>query len=49
MAHTLQHSLECEPTAQELTEALDCSVEKIHAMQANRTPVLSLDTPVAEG
>jgi RNA polymerase primary sigma factor len=49
MAHTLQQSLEREPTAQELAEALDCSVEKIHAMQANRQPVLSLDTPLAEG
>jgi RNA polymerase sigma factor (sigma-70 family) len=49
MAHTLQQSLEREPAAQELAEALDCSVEKVHAMQANRKPVLSLDTPVADG
>jgi RNA polymerase sigma factor (sigma-70 family) len=49
MAHTLQQSLEREPTAQELAEALDWSVEKVHAMQANRKPVLSLDTPVADG
>jgi RNA polymerase sigma factor (sigma-70 family) len=49
MAHALQQSLEREPTAQELAEALDCSVEKIHTMQANRKPVLSLETPVAEG
>jgi RNA polymerase primary sigma factor len=49
MAHTLQQRLEREPTAQELAEALDYSVEKIHAMQAHRKPVLSLETPVAEG
>jgi len=49
MTHALQQSLEREPTTQELAEALDCSVEKIHAMQAHRKPVLSLETPVAEG
>ena len=48
-AHTLRQSLEREPTAQELAEALDVSVEKIHAMQASRKPVLSLETPVAGG
>jgi RNA polymerase sigma factor (sigma-70 family) len=49
MAHTLQQSLEREPTAQELAEALDCTVEKVQAMQANRKPALSLDTPMADG
>jgi RNA polymerase primary sigma factor len=49
MAHALRQSLEREPTAQELAEALDVSVEKIHAMQASRKPVLSLETPVAGG
>ena len=49
MAQALQPSLEREPTAQELADALDCSVEKIHAMQTHRKPVLSLETPVAEG
>jgi RNA polymerase sigma factor (sigma-70 family) len=49
MAHTLRQSLEREPTAQELAEALDVSVETIHAMQASRKAVLSLETPVAGG
>jgi len=49
MAHALRQSLEREPTAQELAEALDCSVETIHAMQASQKPVLSLETLVAEG
>jgi RNA polymerase sigma factor (sigma-70 family) len=47
--HALRQSLEREPTAQELAEALDVSVETIHAMQAYRQPVLSLETLVAEG
>jgi RNA polymerase sigma factor (sigma-70 family) len=38
-----------EPTAEELAEALDCSVEQIHTMQANRRPAVSLDTPLAGG
>ncbi len=49
MAHTLQQSLEREPTARELAEALDLSVEKIHVMQASQKPVLSLETPLADG
>jgi len=49
MAQALRQSLEREPTAQELAEALDCSVETIHVMQASQKPVLSLETPVAEG
>jgi RNA polymerase primary sigma factor len=49
MTQTLQQRLEREPTAQELAEALDVSVETIHAMQASRQPVLSLETLVAEG
>jgi RNA polymerase sigma factor (sigma-70 family) len=49
MAHTLQQRLEREPTAQELAEALDLSVEKIHVMQVSQKPVLSLETPVADG
>jgi RNA polymerase primary sigma factor len=49
MTQALQQRLEREPTAQELAEALDVSVETIHAMQASRKPVLSLETPVAEG
>ena len=49
MAEALRQSFEREPTAQELAEALDCSVETIHAMQAHRQPVLSLETLVAEG
>ena len=49
MTQTLRQSLEREPTAQELAEALDVSVETIHAMQASRQPVLSLETLVAEG
>ena len=49
MTQALQQRLEREPTAQELAEALDVSVETIHAMQASRKPVLSLETLVAEG
>jgi RNA polymerase primary sigma factor len=49
MTQALQQRLECEPTAQELAEALEVSVETIHAMQASRKPVLSLETLVAEG
>lgn len=49
MAEALRQSFEREPTAQELADALDCSVETIHAMQAHRQPVLSLETLVAEG
>jgi RNA polymerase primary sigma factor len=49
MAQALRQSLEREPTAQELAEALDCSVETIHVMQASQKPMLSLETPVAEG
>jgi len=49
IAQALRQSLEREPTAQELAEALDVSVETIHAMQARQKPVLSLETLVAEG
>jgi RNA polymerase primary sigma factor len=49
VTHVLRQSLEREPTAQELADALDVSVETILAMQAHRQPVLSLETLVAEG
>jgi RNA polymerase primary sigma factor len=49
MAEALRQSFEREPTAQELAEALDCSVETIQAMQVHRQPVLSLEGLVAEG
>jgi RNA polymerase primary sigma factor len=49
MAYTLRQSLEREPTAQELADALNVSVETILAMQAHRQPVLSLESLVAEG
>jgi RNA polymerase primary sigma factor len=49
MAHMLRQSPEHEPTAQELAKALDLSVEKIHVMQAGQKPVLSLESPVADG
>lgn len=49
VTQALRQSLEREPTAQELAEALDVSVETILAMQAHRRPVLSLETLVAEG
>jgi RNA polymerase primary sigma factor len=49
VAQALRQRLEREPTVQELAEALDVSVETIHAMQARQKPVLSLETLVAEG
>ena len=49
VTQALRQSLEREPTAQELADALDVSVETILAMQAHRQPVLSLETLVAEG
>jgi RNA polymerase primary sigma factor len=49
MTQALQQRLEREPTAQKLAEALEVSVETIHAMQASQKPVLSLETLVAEG
>jgi RNA polymerase sigma factor (sigma-70 family) len=49
VTQALRQSLEREPTAPELADALDVSVETILAMQAHRHPVLSLESLVAEG
>jgi RNA polymerase primary sigma factor len=48
-ARALHQDLGHEPAVEELAEALDCSVEQIHTMQASRRPELSLDTPLAGG
>lgn len=48
-AQQLRHELEREPTAQELAEALQLSVEQVRVMQTRTTPVMSLDTPFADG
>ncbi len=48
-ANHLRKSLEREPTAQELAETLHLSLEKIRTMQASAKPMLSLETPVADG
>jgi RNA polymerase sigma factor (sigma-70 family) len=49
VANTLRKDLEREPTAQELAEALQLSIEKIRTMQASAKPMLSLETPIADG
>ncbi|MBI3328928.1 MAG: sigma-70 family RNA polymerase sigma factor [Nitrospinae bacterium] len=49
VSHQLRRNLEREPTAPELAEALDLSVEKIRTMQASGKPTLSLETPIADG
>ena len=49
MANHLRKDLEREPTAQELAEALQLPVEKIRTMQASAKPMLSLETPIADG
>lgn len=49
VANNLRKDLEREPTAQELAEALQLSVEKIRTMQASAKPMLSLETPIADG
>jgi RNA polymerase sigma factor (sigma-70 family) len=48
-AQQLRQELEREPTAQELAEALHLSVERVHTIRARTTPVMSLDTPIADG
>ena len=48
-AHRLEQSLERAPTAEELAHALARSVAQVHTMQAQQTPVLSLDAPLADG
>ena len=47
-AQRLRQGLEREPTAPELAEAVHLSVEQVHAVQIHTTPVLSLDTPIAD-
>jgi RNA polymerase primary sigma factor len=49
MANNLRKDLEREPTTQELAEALQLSIEKIRTMQASAKPMLSLETPIADG
>ena len=49
VANNLRKDLEREPTAQELAEVLQLSVEKIRTMQASAKPMLSLETPIADG
>jgi RNA polymerase primary sigma factor len=49
VANNLRKDLEREPTAQELAEALQLSIEKIRTMQASAKPMLSLETPIADG
>jgi RNA polymerase primary sigma factor len=49
VANHLRKDLEREPTAQELADALQLSVEKIRTMQASAKPMLSLETPIADG
>lgn len=49
VANHLRKDLEREPTAQELADALQLPVEKIRTMQASAKPMLSLETPIAEG
>ena len=48
-AQRLRQELEREPTAPELAETLHLSVAQVHAMQARTAPMLSLDTPIADG
>jgi RNA polymerase primary sigma factor len=49
VANQLRKSLEREPTTQELADILQLSAEKIRTMQASAKPMLSLETPVADG
>jgi RNA polymerase sigma factor (sigma-70 family) len=49
MANHLRKDLEREPTAQELADALQLSIDKIRTMQASAKPMLSLETPIADG
>jgi RNA polymerase sigma factor (sigma-70 family) len=49
MANNLRKDLEREPTAQELADALQLSIDKIRTMQASAKPMLSLETPIADG
>jgi RNA polymerase sigma factor (sigma-70 family) len=48
-AQQLRQELEREPTAQELAEALQLSVERVHTIGACTTPEVSLETPIAHG
>jgi RNA polymerase primary sigma factor len=48
-AHRLEQSLERAPTTEELAHALARSVAQVRTMQAQQTPVLSLDAPLADG
>jgi RNA polymerase primary sigma factor len=47
-AETLRQELEREPTAEELAQALDISVEKVQSTEERSQPVVSLEMPVAE-
>ena len=49
VANHLRKDLEREPTAQELADALQLPIEKIRTMQASAKPMLSLETPIADG
>jgi RNA polymerase sigma factor (sigma-70 family) len=49
VANNLRKDLEREPTAQELADALQLSIDKIRTMQASAKPMLSLETPIADG
>jgi RNA polymerase primary sigma factor len=49
VANHLRKDLEREPTAQELADALQLPVEKVRTMQASAKPMLSLETPIADG
>jgi RNA polymerase primary sigma factor len=48
-AHRLEQALERAPTAEELAHDLARSVAQVHTLQAQQTPVLSLDAPRADG
>jgi RNA polymerase primary sigma factor len=47
-AETLRQELEREPTAEELAQALDISVEKVQTTEERSQPVVSLEMPVAD-
>ncbi len=49
VGHRLRQQLEREPSAQELADALQLSVEKVRTMEARSQPLLSLETPLADG
>jgi RNA polymerase primary sigma factor len=49
VSHQFRKSFEREPTAHELAEVLQLSVEKVRTMQESSKPTLSLETPVADG